>query len=90
MEIELFNLIFEGMSAGLGSSIIVLVLCAIAGIAFTLSVLRLDPLFAVVSAAFPFVLFGLYAGVEIYAVRFVVIALLSLIGAISISRLLFR
>lgn len=90
MEIELFNLIFEGMSAGLGSSIIVLVLCAIAGIAFTLSVLRLDPLFAVVSAAFPFVLFALYAGVEIYAVRFVIIALLSLIGAISISRLLFR
>lgn len=90
MEIELFNLIFEGMSAGLGSSIIVLVLWAIAGIAFTLSVLRLDPLFAVVSAAFPFVLFALYAGVEIYAVRFVIIALLSLIGAISISRLLFR
>jgi len=90
MAIELFTIIFEGMLGGLGNSIFILILLAIAAIAFTLSALRLDPLFAIVVAGFPFILFSLYAGFDIQILRFVIIGLLSLIGAISIWRLVIR
>jgi len=90
MEIELFNVIFDGLLGGLGNAIIVFALVAIAGITFTLSALRLDPLFALLAASFPFIIFALYASVEIFAIKFVVIFLLSIVAAISIARLLFR
>lgn len=90
MEIELFNVIFEGLLGGVGNSILALALIGLAGVTFTLAALRLDPLFAILAAAFPFIVFALYAGIEIFAFKFIILALLALVAAISISRLLLR
>jgi len=90
MEIELFSLLFDGMSGGLGNSLIIMILLAIAGITFTLTAVKLDPLFAIVVTGFPFIMFALYTGFDIQIVRFVIIGLLALIGSISIWRLLVR
>jgi len=90
MEIELFSLLFDGMTGGLGNSLIIMILLAIAGITFTLTAVKLDPLFAIVVTGFPFIMFALYTGFDIQIVRFVIIGLLALIGSISIWRLLVR
>jgi len=90
MEIELFSLLFDGMTGGLGNSLIIMILLAIAGITFTLTAVKLDPLFAIVVTGFPFIMFALYAGFDIQIARFVIIGLLALIGSISIGRLLVR
>jgi len=90
MEIAFFNIIFDGLIGAFGNSLILFAILAVAGVTFTLSILRVDPLFAILAAAFPFVMFALYASVELYVMKFVVIALLSLVGSISIYRLVVR
>lgn len=90
MEIEFFTIIYDGLLSAFGNSIILFALLAVAGVTFTLSILRVDPIFAILAAAFPFVMYALYASVDIFVMQFVVIALLSLVASISIYKLIMR